>query len=1308
MDADFCLPRIRKVPQMISTVNSTLENLQELVQVVEANACQAERQIEQSIDQHCSLLVTRGKVLISELYDQKKSRLAALKQGVRSCEHHLATLHLISSFASACDSHLSTEAVEEMLNYYEAEELPPVCHECSNLPSSFKVDLGYTALAEVIDNFGNLSPNLLWDYVCINNYANCMDSVDNAHGRKSTLNTNARCGGISTKFTVPNLSFTPFYPRLQRKDSMPNSRNLPERLVRCPAGGENLSMDLARAMRGSRRFPFSSRPPFSVQPLRVEESTEVVEMVVVSHIESPVHFYVRRCADYNLYFEMNKVFQSTCGRVAHLPNSIALGQLLCVRSLIDGSWYRARILALTKVGDETERHGRHCFEDKTQSSCWTSRNEDMDKSMDNDDHDYVCPITCPETTSSPLLEIAKDASTFCVESADECGKMIGCSEVNTDLKYDLNYLQPEDERMIGEMSAEETNGEKNDDMSDLVSPLLMNSVDKTTKEAHTQHSVVQAKTKEEPDLEIINELTKYEEAESTLYAQHGVVSQRELENCENKWSGYQEAVPLDSVLQLKCFFLDHGRKEIFHLRGSPDENYTAADFHKNRICRIPEDLASKFYQLPPGAIRCALKDVVPSHVWSDWNDETCALFKKMVLGNIVQLVKCGHGDEGELLVDLRRPPFNLEDNLPLSIRDALVLLHLCRFKTPLSVPRPSVTAAFQCILPPIPLCLYQWFDVVICHVQKLSCFFIQKMELETTTAFHNMMLKLQELGDGQSSQHGRMSVVPQIVGQYCAARSPCDNGWYRARIIDVYLGNKVKVQYVDYGNVEVILASELQELPNEFCNLHEQAVCCCLHGVARHGRNEAEMMMTFDDKPLACYVKGVRKDGVWRVQLYHFAPDGESSFLNSDFMAESQKRKARFAKSPVMLESGKMVGPSQANITIMKRISPDSTDYNEDVKDLDDAKDSTLLADGGTFSSSLYQANENVYPCGPGCARSEDQPLLIIRKKDGFNKPLPEVSENVSPPPLLLKNTLETAEEEETVIAVFQKKSETQSLETQIKLITSLSKSYVGPSSEARGTHQSGSWHRVRVSHVESPSHFCVQTETWCDGALERMQKTLRSDTEAQSTKDDNPDTLPGSLPFMEGLLYSALSFQQNAWVRVQVKHVNDDGKIKVLLLDWGATEMMNRSQLRHLPKHYYAISPIALHCFITDLHPAGHESRWSAAACEFMVDTLFGRFCYIIQLKDSNEDSQGLGSIPVEVVLESSSNVPVNFRDLLLQQGLALSRRNKARWDQMQALCEQARSQKSSGRANVACNKLESCERGLSECSLSGSQTAD
>uniref|UniRef100_UPI00358E02BC RING finger protein 17-like isoform X2 n=1 Tax=Myxine glutinosa TaxID=7769 RepID=UPI00358E02BC len=1196
MDADFCLPRIRKVPQMISTVNSTLENLQELVQVVEANACQAERQIEQSIDQHCSLLVTRGKVLISELYDQKKSRLAALKQGVRSCEHHLATLHLISSFASACDSHLSTEAVEEMLNYYEAEELPPVCHECSNLPSSFKVDLGYTALAEVIDNFGNLSPNLLWDYVCINNYANCMDSVDNAHGRKSTLNTNARCGGISTKFTVPNLSFTPFYPRLQRKDSMPNSRNLPERLVRCPAGGENLSMDLARAMRGSRRFPFSSRPPFSVQPLRVEESTEVVEMVVVSHIESPVHFYVRRCADYNLYFEMNKVFQSTCGRVAHLPNSIALGQLLCVRSLIDGSWYRARILALTKVGDETERHGRHCFEDKTQSSCWTSRNEDMDKSMDNDDHDYVCPITCPETTSSPLLEIAKDASTFCVESADECGKMIGCSEVNTDLKYDLNYLQPEDERMIGEMSAEETNGEKNDDMSDLVSPLLMNSVDKTTKEAHTQHSVVQAKTKEEPDLEIINELTKYEEAESTLYAQHGVVSQRELENCENKWSGYQEAVPLDSVLQLKCFFLDHGRKEIFHLR----------------------------------------------------------------------------------------------------------------FKTPLSVPRPSVTAAFQCILPPIPLCLYQWFDVVICHVQKLSCFFIQKMELETTTAFHNMMLKLQELGDGQSSQHGRMSVVPQIVGQYCAARSPCDNGWYRARIIDVYLGNKVKVQYVDYGNVEVILASELQELPNEFCNLHEQAVCCCLHGVARHGRNEAEMMMTFDDKPLACYVKGVRKDGVWRVQLYHFAPDGESSFLNSDFMAESQKRKARFAKSPVMLESGKMVGPSQANITIMKRISPDSTDYNEDVKDLDDAKDSTLLADGGTFSSSLYQANENVYPCGPGCARSEDQPLLIIRKKDGFNKPLPEVSENVSPPPLLLKNTLETAEEEETVIAVFQKKSETQSLETQIKLITSLSKSYVGPSSEARGTHQSGSWHRVRVSHVESPSHFCVQTETWCDGALERMQKTLRSDTEAQSTKDDNPDTLPGSLPFMEGLLYSALSFQQNAWVRVQVKHVNDDGKIKVLLLDWGATEMMNRSQLRHLPKHYYAISPIALHCFITDLHPAGHESRWSAAACEFMVDTLFGRFCYIIQLKDSNEDSQGLGSIPVEVVLESSSNVPVNFRDLLLQQGLALSRRNKARWDQMQALCEQARSQKSSGRANVACNKLESCERGLSECSLSGSQTAD
>uniref|UniRef100_A0A8C4NDC6 Tudor domain-containing protein n=1 Tax=Eptatretus burgeri TaxID=7764 RepID=A0A8C4NDC6_EPTBU len=463
-----------------------------------------------------------------------------------------ATVRKVKQTITAANSTL------QLLNDDESEELPPVCCESSNLPSSFKIDFDFSSLTQVINNFGNLSQNLLWDDVCKDHDENCMAFSDNEHRGKSQLNTMAQQKGISTRFTFPNPSFPPFHIRGQGKGSIAqNSRSKTARPVRCPAGGKNLSMDLTCPIRRPRQFPVASRPTSSVLPINA--STAVSELVIASHIESPVHFYVRYCADYNLYFQWNKVLQSTCERVTHLPDSIALGQFLCVRSLIDDSWYRARILALTKVGDETESHGYHCLEDKTQSSCSTSRNEDMD----NDAHDYTCPIACPETTSSAILEIARDACTFFLESPDECGKMIKCSEVNTDLKNDLSYLQPEDETM-----SREWNGEKNDDMSDLVATQLMNCIDKTTEEAHTKHSVIQAKTREELEIEIINGLTNFEEAEFTLCAHHGVVPQQELENCGKKWCGYQEAVPLDSVLQLECFLLDHGRKEIFNCRSS--------------------------------------------------------------------------------------------------------------------------------------------------------------------------------------------------------------------------------------------------------------------------------------------------------------------------------------------------------------------------------------------------------------------------------------------------------------------------------------------------------------------------------------------------------------------------------------------------------------------------------------------------------------------------------------------------------------------------------------------------------------------
>ncbi|XP_019851967.1 PREDICTED: uncharacterized protein LOC100640796 [Amphimedon queenslandica] len=72
------------------------------------------------------------------------------------------------------------------------------------------------------------------------------------------------------------------------------------------------------------------------------------------------------------------------------------------------------------------------------------------------------------------------------------------------------------------------------------------------------------------------------------------------------------------------------------------------------------------------------------------------------------------------------------------------------------------------------------------------------------------------------------------AGQVCCARFSADSFWYRGRVLDIaYKGNvinKVSVQYVDYGNKEVLPLSSLLPLPVHLAALPIQAITCSFKG----------------------------------------------------------------------------------------------------------------------------------------------------------------------------------------------------------------------------------------------------------------------------------------------------------------------------------------------------------------------------------------------------------------------------------------------------------------------------------------------
>ena len=56
----------------------------------------------------------------------------------------------------------------------------------------------------------------------------------------------------------------------------------------------------------------------------------------------------------------------------------------------------------------------------------------------------------------------------------------------------------------------------------------------------------------------------------------------------------------------------------------------------------------------------------------------------------------------------------------------------------------------------------------------------------------------------------------------CVARFSADGAWYRARVVGLAGARRVRVQYVDFGNVETISHWKMRKILDDFLVLPEQ------------------------------------------------------------------------------------------------------------------------------------------------------------------------------------------------------------------------------------------------------------------------------------------------------------------------------------------------------------------------------------------------------------------------------------------------------------------------------------------------------
>ncbi|OXB66064.1 UNVERIFIED_CONTAM: hypothetical protein H355_000855, partial [Colinus virginianus] len=269
------------------------------------------------------------------------------------------------------------------------------------------------------------------------------------------------------------------------------------------------------------------------------------------------------------------------------------------------------------------------------------------------------------------------------------------------------------------------------------------------------------------------------------------------------------------IAVVKIFLIDFGSYEVFNFssRRAPAERPDLAavqTIETDDICllmRKPDQhIEAELATVPPLAVQCSLKDIVPKNAGEGWEEEAKKRFLGMV-NNKVVLMTVFREEDGILIVDLSKPPCNkICSGMPVSLKDTLVFLDLARFKS--HHPNQSKNkTVFQNSGPKMQQ-EREVVSVTVRHINSPSDFYLQLAGGQVDVVFPE---KIQEVHKDSKDT----TVACLVEGQACFAKHGSGN-WYRAQIIGLPHREDVVVKYTDFGSVANVPLEDIRSMEDEF------------------------------------------------------------------------------------------------------------------------------------------------------------------------------------------------------------------------------------------------------------------------------------------------------------------------------------------------------------------------------------------------------------------------------------------------------------------------------------------------------------
>eukprot|EP00794_Sanderia_malayensis_P004854 gene4854-5491_t len=324
---------------------------------------------------------------------------------------------------------------------------------------------------------------------------------------------------------------------------------------------------------------------------------------------------------------------------------------------------------------------------------------------------------------------------------------------------------------------------------------------------------------------------------------------------EQWYRGQVLSIDLDSE-DVEVFFIDYGNSEFMvwkHLKVIPDE----------------------FCELPPQALQCRLANIEP--VGGVWGKGAVKLLKELILERELKGVPSHLCRSGAIVIKLFA-----DDARQVLVAQQLVMAGFAHWKrshssrasssTPSTASSSGNTLSIKVKpgqLGQIDIKPGKYLDLCVSHYESAEIFFCQPVEhSDDLTAMQD---ELQSYYAG--SQATDLPIASATVGQICCARFSDDQAWYRGIIRSVCENAKFEVQFIDFGNNEILPLKEIKVLSPAFLQLPILALKCCFYGIKAESKAGSfdDFLEKFEEltleKQLVAHVKEVEDSGIFSLVL---------------------------------------------------------------------------------------------------------------------------------------------------------------------------------------------------------------------------------------------------------------------------------------------------------------------------------------------------------------------------------------------------------------------------------------------------------